>query len=217
MREFICGNITCSGEKFVYSSDEKTVECTLECRLGLREFEKQYFVFTENFVKNKLSKYLPVVYSVYSPDYSEGTDVCRARYLLHPFDGTALVLHIDRDYYSARGCCGEKIPEKRDIVKKREIAKCKGELSEYGKYDYTETISVSAKATCHDGDKYLKETGEAVSLAKAMVKMSKRIAGVYDEIRDLLDSAQEDLTSALFTHCNIASGCQDIIASHSCE
>lgn len=174
-------------------TEDGVTGCTLEARLNLKELERQTLCFTQEFIKNKLSLRIPVVYSVFSTDYQSGMEKCRARYLLKP-DGTAVVLKIDRDYYR-----GEDLPSDRETVKASSRTKAKPDLMEYCRYDYTETVQVSAEAVCCEGDSFDASIGQSVAFSKAFAKLHDRIRGVFGEIAEqarLMASMAESASSS---------------------
>lgn len=188
----IAQNFLISDGRYRLSEDGKTTECTIDCKVNLKEIERQYFMFTPNFIKNRISPHIPVVYSVFSFDHRLGVYVCRAKYLLHPFDGTAKVLSIDRDYYRN----DDSLPEDRGIVKRRDIMKAKSKFGEYSTYSYVENFSVTARTTCAEDDNFDRQVGENIAYMKATKKALSIIRNLYYEIRRHATDMANDFTLA---------------------
>ena len=181
--------ISYSGMDFKVSDDGRTTICTMECKLNLREFERQYMQFTRNFIKNRMSKYVPVVYTVSSFDYKSGVDKCRAKYLVMPGGGKAVVLYLDREYYRD----ADSLPDDRDVIAKSRMLRARARKGEVGEYDYTCKIRVEGKAVCSAEDKFDENVGQAVAGTKAFIKMQKRVVGLFNEINGVADRMLYDL------------------------
>lgn len=174
--ETLSSKVKISEPRFETVEPGRAVKCTVEARLNLKELERRYFTFTRPFIKNKLSKHIPVVYSVLSLD-QHGNEKCRAKYLLKP-DGTAVVMKIDEAYYGWRS----SLPAERSTVKASSRIKPRARLMEYSRYDYTSTLSAEATATCHDEDTFDENIGNMVAFAKAYLKLNKKLEGLFHEI-----------------------------------
>lgn len=194
--ENISKSISFSDPKFQILEDGRTTVCTVECQLNLRELERQYMTFTTSFIKNTMSKYVPVVYSVFSFDHKAGGNVCRAKYLIKPGCPTATVLKFDADYYRNR--VGQPHDE-RSQVPLSKMVKPRKQYGEMSDYEYTSTVSVSARAVCHELDEFMKETGELVSFSKAVVKANQRITKLFREIGHMAFCIVNDLNYTCVT------------------
>lgn len=197
--ENVSRNISFSDPKFQILEDGRTTVCTAECRLNLRELERQYMTFTTNFIKNTMSKYIPIVYSVFSFDHKAGANVCRAKYLIKPGCPTATVLRFDADYYRDRV---DPSQTERSEVPVSKMVSPRKQCGEFSDYEYTSTIAVSARAVCHELDEFVAETGELVSFSKAVVKINQRITKLFVEIINAAKNLANDLVMTSATLCN---------------
>lgn len=202
--EKICNNVKITNVDFV---DGEPTICSLEFKLNLKEIERQYFQFTTQFIKNKLSKHMPVVYTVWSFDYNEGVSKCRAKYLLEKYKGEATVLYIDKGYYSDK----ENIPEVRETIKLKSVFKARKRLGEYSDYAYVETMKVIGIAKVHPDDKYDLLTGKTVSKTKAIRAMCNKIIGVYSEMALTTSSMLDDLHDAATDYLKCYIDCNNVL------
>lgn len=200
----ISNNIKITNESFEYGP---TTTCRLEFKLNLKEIENQYFQFTPRFIKNKLSKHIPVVYTIWSFDYSEGVNKCRAKYLLEKYKGTATVMYIDKDYYSDK----DNIHEIKQTIKQKKVYKPRKKIGEFADYAYTETMTVVGVAKVHPTDEYDSKVGETVARTKAIKGMCNTVLGVCIEIREMAQALYEDTARTCNEQVKCYYNCVDYI------
>ena len=175
-------NIKILDEKYTVNEQDGTVQCRLRCKINLNEFERQYFNFNQNFIKNVISKYLPITYihRNHNGDFE--------KFYLLP-NSTAKVIEASNcfDYYSGKY-------KEHEIIKKSELPKSnRGDSFGEVFYKYHDTFTVYATAKCHPEDEFDESVGSNVALMKAMKIANHRLRGLSWEIHNSLRKAAVEM------------------------
>lgn len=179
-----------------HRQENNTTYCDMAFKLNLNEFENNYFTFSESFIKNKISEFLPIIKTIYNYSYSDFNPIVAKFYILPT--GTAKVLVFDSQYYKKyRKFDNEHLLSVGQIIPAKKVLNAVNKYGEINEYNYCSTFKTTGKAVCMANDQYNQLFGEALSQQKAMLKASIRINKLFKVISNKAEQMYKTLETAI--------------------
>lgn len=177
-----------------FRGEGKNMFCDLTVKVNLSNFEEQYLIFTPAFIAKVIGEHLPTVRTILNYEYSYDEPIV-AQYYIQP-GCAAKVLKFNRDYYENFHKVSDKyLANQGDTVSVKNMVKVKGD--ECVTCNYCQTFTVTGKATCHADDIFGDETGRNIAEARAIIKATNRINGLYGAIMNRVDKMHKSLEDGI--------------------
>ena len=202
--------------------------CEMRVKSNFKEFEKKFMAFNETFVRKRVIKYLPVVYTVFTfvrEEHAEGVAPLPetmatayvngergyyklvAKYYLEP-NRKARVIYFDNEYYRDHiAKYGLDNIEEGQMVDVKLLPHTDARLLEdkYEKevWEYCDCFTVRGSACCHPDDGFDKGKGRRIAMLRAMRKAASRVRNLILELDDLVNSEGNDMPYTIIRPKNV--------------
>lgn len=208
--------------KYKSSADNDKVVCELCVKANFKEFEKQFMLFNETFIRKHVINYLPVVHKIFTFVHEEtaegepplpetmatayingerGYYKLVAKYYLEP-NKKARVMYFDNEYYAKHLANNklENIDEDQMVeLKNLPVADRKQLAKGYEKemWEYCDCFVVRGSACCHSDDKFDKEKGRKIAMLRAMQNAANRVLNLVNDMNKLVTGENRDMRQVL--------------------
>lgn len=193
-RQNISSYMTIKNEKYDIDAENRTVTCTIACKINLNELERQFMSMNKPFIKNVIGNYLPIIKAIYNYNYSDSPVV---KYYIVPGEDVK-VLDIDNEYFEeykntdVNHYMGEYI-NRKDVLN---ACYSDGEVTYF---EYCETFKTTGRAVCDEHDEFDETIGKSIALNKATRTACLRVIGLYSKINEFIGIMQNDVRKGIDT------------------
>lgn len=208
--------------KYKSSADNDKVVCELCVKANFKEFEKQFMLFNETFIRKHIINYLPVVRKVFAFVPEEAPEGCQplpetmatayvngergfyklvAKYYLEP-NKKVRVMYFDNEYYrdhlAQEMLC--EIEEDQLVNAKYLPPVDRKNLSQgYEKemWEYCDCFVVRGSACCHSDDEFDSLKGRRIAMLRAMYNAANRVRNMVNDMNKLITDENRDMREVL--------------------
>lgn len=208
--------------KYKSSADNDKVVCELCVKANFKEFEKQFMLFNETFIRKHIINYLPVVHKIFTFVHEEAAEgepplpetmatayingergyyKLVAKYYLEP-NKKARVMYFDNEYYAKHLADNklENIDEDQMVeLKSLPVADRKLLTKGYEKemWEYCDCFVVKGSACCHSDDKFDRLKGRRIAMLRAMYNAANRVRNLVNDMNKLITDENRDMREVL--------------------
>jgi hypothetical protein len=208
--------------KYKSSADNDKVVCELCVKANFKEFEKQFMLFNETFIRKHIINYLPVVHKIFAFVHEEAAEgepplpetmatayingergyyKLVAKYYLEP-NKKARVMYFDNEYYAKHLADNnlENIDEDQMVeLKSLPVADRKQLAKGYEKemWEYCDCFVVKGSACCHSDDKFDRLKGRRIAMLRAMYNAANRVRNLVNDMNKLITDENRDMREVL--------------------
>lgn len=200
------------------SAGNDKVVCQLCVKANFKEFEKQFLLFNETFIRKHVINYLPVVHKIFAFAHEETAEGGQplpetmatayidgergyyklvAKYYLEP-NKKARVMYFDNKYYAdfVKDSGLGNIDEDQMVdVKLLPCANKRLIEDNYEKetWEYCDCFTVMGSVCCHPDDQFDIGKGRKIAMLRAMRKAANRVKNLVIELYDLVNNEDNDM------------------------